>query len=127
MQVVRHSDGDSQAVVHATRTVTARERPHYPGRVHQGVRVKAAALEDNDWHEDAVATIWAISVTRPEFTSDDLRREMRPAPHPNHYGAAFTAAKAHGYIEPVGYQTSTAPSRHRGVLRTWRLKERITP
>ena len=84
--------------------------------------MKAAILEDIDWHEDAISTIFAIAVTRCEFTSDDLRREMRPAPHPNHFGAAFTAARKLGYIEPVGYQTSTAPSRHRGVLRTWRLK-----
>jgi len=83
---------------------------------------QAMALADEDWHEDAISTIFAIAVTRCLITSDDLRHEMRPAPHPNHYGAAFTAARKLGYIEPVGYQTSTAPSRHRGVLRTWRLR-----
>jgi len=83
--------------------------------------VIAAALEDIDWHEDAVSTIVALADCYSLITSDDLRHEMRPAPHPNHYGAAFTAARKLGYIEPVGYQTSTAPSRHRGVQRTWRL------
>lgn len=83
---------------------------------------QAMVLADHDWHEDAVSTLVGIAATLPEFTADDLRREMRPAPHGNHVGAAFTAAKAHGYIEPVGYQTSTAPSRHRGVLRTWRRR-----
>jgi hypothetical protein len=82
----------------------------------------AAALEDLDWHDDAVATILGLADCYGVITSDDLRNEIRPAPHPNHYGAAFTAARRLGYIEPVGYQTSTAPSRHRGVLRTWRLK-----
>lgn len=82
----------------------------------------AAALEDSDWSADAVAAIIGLAHDLPEFTSDDLRKEMRPAPHPNHYGAAFTAAKSAGFIEPVGYQTSTAPSRHRGVLRTWRRR-----
>ncbi|MGK3957851.1 hypothetical protein ACLKOZ_16865 [Arthrobacter sp. R4] len=82
----------------------------------------AAALEDNDWHEDAVSTLLALADRHALITSDDLRREMRPAPHPNHYGAAFTAARAYGYIEPIGYQTSTALSRHRGVIRTWRRK-----
>jgi len=82
----------------------------------------SAALEDLDWHEDAVSTILALADAYSLITADDLRMEMRPAPHPNHYGDAFTAARAHGYIEPVGYQTSTAPSRHRGVLRTWRLR-----
>ena len=84
--------------------------------------MKAAALEDLDWHEDAVSTIVGLASRQPLVTADDLRREMRPAPHCNHIGAAFTAAKSQGYIEPVGYQTSSAPSRHRGVLRTWRLK-----
>jgi hypothetical protein len=88
------------------------------------VRMTAAmALEDTDWAGDAVATLVALSQAQTLVTADDLRREMRPAPHPNHYGAAFTAARAYGYIEPVGYQTSTAPSRHRGVLRTWRRTE----
>lgn len=84
--------------------------------------MKAAVLEDADWHEDAVSTILALADCYGAITSDDLRREMRPAPHPNHYGAAFTAARKHGYIEPIGYQTSAAPSRHRGVQRTWRRK-----
>jgi hypothetical protein len=86
--------------------------------------VQPAVLEDNDWHEDAISTIVALADAYSLITADDLRMEMRPAPHPNHYGAAFTAARAHGFIEPVGYQTSTAPSRHRGVLRTWRLKNK---
>ena len=84
--------------------------------------MKAAVLEDIEWHEDAISTIVGIAAAQTVFTADDLRREMRPAPHANHIGAAFTAARAHGYIEPVGYQTSSAPSRHRGVLRTWRRR-----
>lgn len=84
--------------------------------------MKAAFLEDATWPEDAVTTIIALSHAHPVFTADDLRREIRPAPHPNHLGAAFSAARAQGLIEPVGYQTSNAPSRHRGVLRTWRRK-----
>jgi hypothetical protein len=48
---------------------------------------------------------------------------MRPAPHPNHYGAAFLAAKSAGYIEATGYQTSANKTRRRGSLRTWRRKQ----
>jgi hypothetical protein len=47
---------------------------------------------------------------------------MRPAPHPNHVGAAFAAARNLGYIEGAGYTTSTSTTRKRGVLRTWRRK-----
>lgn len=85
--------------------------------------MKAAALEDNDWHEDAVSTIVGIAAAHPEFTADDLRREMRPAPHPNHVGAAFLAAKSAGYIEASGYTTSNTTTRRHGALRTWRRKE----
>lgn len=86
--------------------------------------MKAAVLEDVDWHEDAVSTIVGLLNHSDLITADDLRREMRPAPHSNHVGAAFSAARAHGFIEPVGYSTSNAPSRHHGVLRTWRRKSK---
>lgn len=83
----------------------------------------AAALEDVDWHEDALATIEGLA-NAGQFTADDLRREMRPAPHPNHVGAAFTAARRLGYIEAVGHTTSTSKTRHRGTLRTWRRADK---
>ena len=82
----------------------------------------AAALEDLTWSEDAVATIAALVIAQETVTADDLRREMRPAPHHNHIGAAFSAARSQGLIEAAGYTTSNAPSRHHGVLRTWRRK-----
>lgn len=84
--------------------------------------MKAAILEDLDWHEDAVSTIVALAHAHRTITADDVRREMRTPPHPNHLGAAFTAARQLGYIEADGYTTSTSPSRHHGVLRTWRRK-----
>lgn len=84
--------------------------------------MKAAALEDTDWSADAVATIIELSHTQSTFTADDLAREMRKPPHGNMVGAAFSAAKAQGLIEPAGYTTSNTPSRHHGVIRTWRRK-----
>lgn len=82
----------------------------------------AAALEDTTWQEDALATIIGLSHAQTQFTADDLRREMRPAPHGGHVGAAFVAARQLGYIEPVGYTTSNAKTRNHGVLRTWTRK-----
>lgn len=84
--------------------------------------MKAAILEDVDWHEDAVATIIGMAHYQDEFTADDLRVMMRPAPHPNHVGAAFTAARRLGYIEGAGYTTSTTTTRRHGALRTWRRR-----
>lgn len=81
--------------------------------------MKAAILEDNDWSADALATIIGLSHSQELVTADDVRREMRPAPHANMVGAAFSAARSLGFIESAGYTTSTTPSRHRGVLRTW--------
>jgi hypothetical protein len=82
----------------------------------------AAILDDLDWAEDALATIIGLSLALPEFTASDLRRELRPAPHPNNVGQAFSAARSLGYIEATGYQTSTNPTRKHGVLRTWRRR-----
>lgn len=82
----------------------------------------AAALEDNEWLEDAMSMIERLSITEPEFTAEDLRRVMRPAPVANWTGLAFTGAKRAGLIEPIGYQISGSPSRKNGVLRTWRRK-----
>jgi hypothetical protein len=81
--------------------------------------VKAAALEDNGWQEDALATIIGLSHAQLIFSADDLGREMRKPPHPNMVGAAFSAARAAGYIRPVGYQTSTSKTRKNGVIRAW--------
>ena len=84
--------------------------------------MQAAVLADETWSEDAVAAIIGLAHDLPEFTSDDLRKEMRPAPHPNHYGAAFLAAKNAGHIEATGYQTSNNKTRRHGALRTWRRR-----
>jgi len=82
----------------------------------------AMVLEDGSWHEDAITALVELSIKNNLITADDLRREMRPAPHGNHVGAAFTAAKKLGYIEPVSYTTSTSATRRHGALRTWRAK-----
>jgi hypothetical protein len=84
--------------------------------------MQAATLEDHDtdWSIDAQLAILRLSVTEQSFTADDLRKVIRPAPHPNHVGAAFLACKNAGLIEPLGYQTSNSKTRRRGALRTWR-------
>lgn len=84
--------------------------------------MKAAALEDNDWAEDAMATIIGLSLNMAEFTADDLRREMRPAPHSNAPGLAFGRARNLGYIESVSSTVSKSKSRKNGSLKTWRRR-----
>ena len=86
------------------------------------VQVIAAALEDHDWSADAVATIIALSHAQDIVTAVDLAREIRKPPHPNMTGAAFSAARAQGFIEAAGYTTSNTPSRHHGVIRVWRRR-----
>ena len=80
----------------------------------------AMVLEDTTWSEDAVSTIIGLAHAQSTFTAEDLAREMRKAPHPNMVGAAFSAARSQGFIEAAGYTTSNTPSRHHGVIRTWR-------
>ncbi|AYR00927.1 hypothetical protein PP636_gp46 [Arthrobacter phage Hestia] len=87
--------------------------------------MKAAALEDNTWLEDAVATIVGISLAQEEFTADDLRREMREPAHPNWPGQAFSVARSRGYIEAVSHSISSARSRKNGSLRTWTRKKEV--
>jgi hypothetical protein len=82
----------------------------------------AMVLEDTSWSEDAVATIISLSHAQSLVTADDLAREMRKPPHPNMTGAAFSAARSQGFIEAAGYTTSNTPSRHHGVIRTWRRR-----
>jgi len=79
-------------------------------------------LEDLSWSEDAVATIIALSHAQEIVTAEDLSKEIRPAPHPNMVGAAFSIARSQGFIQADGYTTSSTPSRHHGVIRTWRRK-----
>lgn len=85
-------------------------------------------MEDNDWAEDALATIIGLSLDKDEFTADDLRREMRPAPHQNAPGLAFGRARNLGYIESINSTVSTSRSRKNGSLKIWRRKtEGVTP
>ena len=85
--------------------------------------MKAAALEDNDWIEGAVEAIIGLSITHPEFTADDLRREMRAPAHPNWPGIAFGQAKRRGLIEPISTAISQAKSRNHGSLKVWTRKK----
>jgi hypothetical protein len=88
----------------------------------------AMALDDHDdWLEDAVATIIALSHAQHVFSADDLAREMRRPPHPNMPGQAFSAARSLGHIRAVGYQLSTSKSRKNGVIRTWTRKTEGSP
>lgn len=85
--------------------------------------MKAAVFEDNDWADDALATIIGLSLTQEEFTADDLRREMRPPANPNWPGQAFARARNLGHIEAVSHTISHSRSRKNGALRTWTRKK----
>jgi hypothetical protein len=80
---------------------------------------RPGVFEDLEWKDDAVAAIINLSHAQLIFSADDLVREIRKPPHPNMVGAAFSAARAGGYIRAVGFQTSTTKSRNRGVIRSW--------
>lgn len=86
----------------------------------------AMPLEDTDWSEDAVATILALAVSQDVFSADDLRREMREAPHPNMVGPAFNKARTLGYIMRVGDKPSAVKSRNGSLIRTWTIHPNLT-
>ena len=78
-----------------------------------------AVLQDLDWHADALAMIEALAASGLQFSADDLRKSIRPAPQPNDVGAVFRAACTRGLITTCGFQESSTPSRKGGVIRVW--------
>lgn len=88
--------------------------------------MKSAVFEDNDWIEDAVATIFQLSLDKEELTADDLRREMRPPANPNWPGMAFAQARNKGFIESVESTVSKSRSRKNGSLKIWKRKKEGT-
>lgn len=81
--------------------------------------MKAAALEDLDWLDDALAVIAEWARTGSRFTSEDLRQSHRPAPSKYMPGNAFQMARKAGLIQVVGYKLSTDKSRKGGIVRVW--------
>jgi hypothetical protein len=77
------------------------------------------ALDDPTWPTDVQNLIAAFAKSGIEFSADDLRKSIRPAPHDNLWGAAFSAARRRGIITCAGYRESTTPSRRHGVVRLW--------
>jgi hypothetical protein len=86
--------------------------------------MRAMALDEYDefWKDDCIATIIALSLAKESFSSDDVRRELRPPNRSSQIGAAFRSAQSQGLIEAVGYEVSTTATRRNGRHLTWRRK-----
>lgn len=92
--------------------------------------MRAAALEESktEWFEDARFMIERLAASNDQFTADDLRKVMRPAPNRYWAGNAFSQAQAAGLIEWVGYRKSTTKSRKGAPVSIWRRKpDGVTP
>lgn len=61
-----------------------------------------------------------LSKAQEEFSADDLRKVMRPAPNRYWTGLAFTHVQNAGLIEWVRYQKSTTKSRKKSPVSIWR-------
>lgn len=77
------------------------------------------ALEDTTWREDAMVVVERLAKQGRRFTADDLRKELRPAPHQNMVGSIFTAAQRQGLIIKVANATSRIKSRNGGHQYEW--------
>ena len=86
--------------------------------------MRAMALDEYDefWKDDCIATIIALSLAQESFSSDDVRRELRPPNRSSQIGAAFRSAQKQGLIEAVGYKKSTSKTRNNGSHRVWARK-----
>ncbi|OSM43499.1 hypothetical protein [Nesterenkonia sp. PF2B19] len=87
----------------------------------------AAAISTDpraEWLAEARESIEALAAWSAKygttFTADELRLMTGEPDHPNWFGSAFNTARIARIIEPVGFTTSRARSRHGGVIRTWR-------
>lgn len=96
-----------------------------PEGAYNGVDQAEENTEPN-WRDWAFNVIQELARTGREFTNDDVRlRGVDEPPHPNHWGALFTAARRKGLIEPTGQvRPSTTPSRNASLNRVWRGVER---
>ena len=72
-----------------------------------------------EWSAEALELIQIMADLGMTFTADDLRREMRPAPHPNLVGAVFRTAYQRRWITQYGTALSSTPSRRGGLVRQW--------
>lgn len=71
-----------------------------------------------EWATDALDWI-ARRARGAIITADDLRRHVRPSPHPNDVGNLFKTAKSRGLISRGIHRTSRSRSRHHGGLHEW--------
>lgn len=78
---------------------------------------------DQWWRSGADRALATCASSGHIFSADVLRDDPYNLPEPRHpsaWGALFSAARAAGLIEHVGYDVSHTPSRRGGLLRTWR-------
>jgi len=78
---------------------------------------------DENWAEDAVATIIGLSLANDSFSSDDLRKVLRSPNRSSQWGAAFRSAQSQGLIESIESQKSTSKTRNHGRNLRWRRKQ----
>ncbi len=101
-------------------TVTAEAFPALQLTLPEGPE-RACANGDDWWLDCAERAIRELARQGGVFCADHLTDLGVPdADHPNRVGGLFRRAYRAGLIEPVGYTTSTRPSRAGGILRTWR-------
>lgn len=84
--------------------------------------------QGDDWWRDSAerAVRWWAESGMP-FDAYDVTLLGVPDPdHPSRWGGLFSAMKADGIIEPIGYRESRRPSRHHGVCRIWRGTTAVT-
>lgn len=77
----------------------------------------------SEWFEDARFMIERLAEANTQFSADDLRKVMRPAPNNHWAGLAFSQAQTAGLIEWVGYRKSTTKSRKGSPVSIWRAKQ----
>lgn len=80
-----------------------------------------AERTDDWWASSARQAIGLLAQDGRPFSADDVHRLGVPDPDvPARWGAAFSAARKAGLIEPHGYVPSQRAGRNGSVIRQWR-------
>lgn len=105
-------------------TVDLAPRPSNPAEEarDEAVEKAGAAAAETGWLDQAIEAILHVSSLKEMFTADDVwQTGLEPPREARALGAAFTALRRAGVIEPTTlFQQTVRASRHAAPIRVWK-------
>ncbi len=76
-----------------------------------------------DWYQQGEEVVLAVAASGQAFAFDRIRRALKPALHPNHYGLLMQRKAIKEHVEKIGERPSTIKSRNGGGNHVYRIKK----